>query len=84
MVKALTQVFCDFGIPRILQSDNGTEFKNSTMKQLAKSLGFDHRFSTPYHPRGNGIAERFVQTAIDVIRKKTEGASKDWDYYVPT
>lgn len=84
LVKALTQVFCDFGIPRILQSDNGTEFRNSTMKQLAKSLGFDHRFSTPYHPRGNGIAERFVQTAIDVIRKKTAGASKDWDYYVPT
>ena len=84
LVKTLTQVFCDFGIPRIVQSDNGKEFKNSNMKNLAQSLGFHHRFSTPYHPRGNGIAERFVQTATEIIRKKTEGASRDWDYHIPS
>ncbi|CDH61439.1 hypothetical protein RO3G_15169 [Lichtheimia corymbifera JMRC:FSU:9682] len=84
LVKALVQIFCDFGIPRVLQSDNGGEFKNALMRKLAKSLGFHQRFTTPYHPSANGMAERWVQTAQDVIRKKIEGAGRDWDYYVPS
>ncbi|CDH59310.1 hypothetical protein RO3G_15169 [Lichtheimia corymbifera JMRC:FSU:9682] len=84
IVEALVQVFCDFGIPRVLQSDNGREFKNTIMKKLVESLGVHHRFTTPYHPRANGIAERWVQSATDVIRKKIEGAGNDWDYYVPS
>ncbi|KAJ8651514.1 hypothetical protein O0I10_012927 [Lichtheimia ornata] len=60
LVKALVQIFCDFGIPRILQSDNGGEFKNAFMRKLARSLGFHQRFTTPYHRSANGIAERWV------------------------
>ena len=84
LVKAFTQIFCDFGIPKVIQSDNGTEFKNSLMKKLVDSLGIDHRLTTPYHPRANGIAERWVQSATHIIRKRIEGAGKDWDYYVPS
>ncbi|CDH61111.1 hypothetical protein RO3G_12679 [Lichtheimia corymbifera JMRC:FSU:9682] len=34
IVQTLVQVFCDFGLPRILQSDNGTEFINDLMSRL--------------------------------------------------
>ena len=63
IVKHLIQVFSDFGYPRILQSDNGSEFKNVTVKLLTESTGIDHRLTTPYHPRANGSAERWVQEA---------------------
>ena len=46
-------IFADFGFPRIIQSDNGTEFVNQLLDFLTKHTGIDHRLSTPYHPRGN-------------------------------
>ncbi|KAI8149222.1 hypothetical protein BJV82DRAFT_505327, partial [Fennellomyces sp. T-0311] len=47
-----------------------------------ESLGISQRFSTAYHRRGDGIAERHVQTATQIIRKKIKGAVRDWDYCV--
>ena len=35
-------MFSNFGYPRILQSDNGSEFKNVTVKLLTESKGIDH------------------------------------------
>ena len=35
-------MFSNFGYPRILQSDNGSEFKNVTVKLLTESTGIDH------------------------------------------
>ena len=82
VVQAVISTFCDYGFPRYLQSDNGTEFVNALMRKLKESAGFDHRLATPYHPRANGLAERFVQTTTNVIRKNVDGATKDWDLYV--
>ena len=39
------------GIPRILTSDNGKEFKNRLDKELARQLGVKRIFTTPYHPQ---------------------------------
>lgn len=80
----LVQVFSDFGYPRILQSDNGTEFKNVTMKLLTESTGIDHRLISPYHPQANGSAERWVKTAKIAIAKSVQGTGQDWDFYVPS
>ena len=75
--------FCDFGLPRLLQSDNGSEFVNELMNKFSEAAGFDHRLITPYHPRANGIAERWVQSAVKGIRKQMNGAIKDWDKATP-
>ncbi|CDH61216.1 hypothetical protein RO3G_11965 [Lichtheimia corymbifera JMRC:FSU:9682] len=83
IVNNLVQIFCDFGLPRILQSDNGAEFVNDLMRQFKRAAGFDHRLVTPYHPRANGVAERWVQTTVRAIKKRVQGAHKDWDIYVP-
>jgi transposase InsO family protein len=60
IVQQLVSVYCDFGIPKIVQSDNGTEFVNGKMKLFKKAAGFDHRLVPPYHPRANGAAENTV------------------------
>ena len=54
------------------------------MEKLTRSLGIDHRLTTPYHPRANGLAERWVQSSVQVMRKKVQGAGLDWDYYLPS
>jgi hypothetical protein len=39
-----------FGCPKILMSDQGTHFVNSTIKVMTKEFEVYHQKSTPYHP----------------------------------
>ena len=83
VAQALLKVFFDFGFPRIIQLDNGTEFVNQIVKDVAKSVGIDHRLITPYHPRANDSAECTVQTANRLILKLIKGIKMDWSLFVP-
>jgi hypothetical protein len=82
--KELVQLITTFGIPRVIQSDNGSEFVNEAVQLLAEHSGFDHRLVSKWHPRGNGLSERFVQSSVNVIKKRVAGMSSDWDIYVPS
>jgi transposase InsO family protein len=84
IIHALIQIFGDFGYPRVIQSDNGSEFKNQFFEKLHKTMGIDRRFSTPYFPSGNGLAEKYVQTAKYLLNKEIQGTRKDWDWYIPS
>ena len=58
VIRALGRLFCVGGVPKIIQSDNGKEFKNSVVQQHANWLGVQWRFSTPYKPSTQGRVER--------------------------
>ena len=75
VAMAFLSIFIDFGFPKILQSDNGTEVVNTVIKTLTNDFHIDHRLVTPYHPRANGFAERFVQTACRAIKKIWRGTN---------
>ena len=45
------------GPSRLILTDNGTEFKNATMKSVLIRLNMEHRFTTVYFPRGNSRLE---------------------------
>jgi hypothetical protein len=79
----LFDIFSLIGFPRILQSDNGTEFVNALMTTIKTEMGTDHRLTTPYHPRGNGVAERHVKIACDILRKEFKQQGNAWDAHVP-
>ena len=55
--------------PNGVLTDNGTEFKNKLFKTVAEVLGMDHRFTSPYHPRGNGRIEKFHQYLKSCLKK---------------
>ncbi|XP_063948047.1 uncharacterized protein LOC135152146 [Daucus carota subsp. sativus] len=54
----------DVKVERI-KSDNGTEFKNSVMKEFCEEKGIIHEFSTPRTPQQNGVVERKNRTLIE-------------------
>ncbi|KAG2191771.1 hypothetical protein INT47_012821 [Mucor saturninus] len=83
IAKALIKIFGDYGFPKVMQSDNGLEFRNSLMSSLSKELGIDRRYSTAYHPQGNGIAEASVKIAENTVRKMMRANSNDWCHYLP-
>ena len=60
-----------FGPPKILLTDQGTEFNNEIMSKLVKLAGIEHRITSAYHPRTNGQTERFNRTMVEMLSKYT-------------
>ncbi|GJS73153.1 ribonuclease H-like domain-containing protein [Tanacetum coccineum] len=53
---------------RRLGCDNGTEFKNSIIKQFCEIKGIKREFSVARKPQQNGVAERRNRTLIETAR----------------
>ena len=83
IAHALLRIFALIGFPRVLQSDNGKEFVNEGIREMLTQMGTQHRLSTPYHPRGNGLAENHVKASMELIKKKIQGNKHNWDDHVP-
>lgn len=45
------QLFMHMGVPNVITTDQGSEFKNELNKELARLLGIKHRLTTAYHPQ---------------------------------
>ncbi|GKA27579.1 retrovirus-related pol polyprotein from transposon TNT 1-94 [Tanacetum coccineum] len=51
-----------------IRTDNGTEFKNATLKAHYKKLGIMQQFSTARTPQQNGVVERRNRTLVEAVR----------------
>ena len=83
IANELWSIFSIIGIPRILQSDNGSEFKNQVIATLNKMIGIPHRFISEYNPRADGKVERCVKTVKQTVMKLLNGATVYWPYHLP-
>ena len=61
-IECLRSLFCKFGYPEQLVSDNGPQFTSEGFATFMQECRVKHSQSTPYHPAMNGLAERFVQS----------------------
>jgi hypothetical protein len=52
----------------MIQSDNGTKFKNYTLNDFLSDEGIRPQYSSPYTPQLNGVAERKNRTLRDMAR----------------
>ncbi|XP_037615670.1 uncharacterized protein LOC119482245 [Sebastes umbrosus] len=83
VTKALVKFFTVFGLPREIQTDQGTNFKSRVFAQALKALGIKHVTSSAYHPESKGALERFHQTLKSMLRKHCHDSQKDWDDGIP-
>lgn len=83
VARAVWEICCIIGLPKILQSDNGTEFSNAIANTLCRLTGIERRFITAYNPRADGKVERTIKTIKETIVKLLHGASALWPLYVP-
>ena len=83
VARALSTIFCDFGVVQIIQSDNGREFKSAMMSELTKALGVNQRYSTAFHARGNGASESGVKNILNALRKMVSEHIHNWDSVLP-
>jgi hypothetical protein len=70
VAKALyEEIFCKFGIPAQILSDQGSEFVSRVMDQLVEWLGASRRFISTGNPGGNGVVERFNGEIVRAVKK---------------
>ena len=53
----LKKFIFSFGTPEILQSDNGSEYKNELISNFCVENKIKQIFSSPYRPSTNGVVE---------------------------
>ena len=83
IVKALIKFFTLVGLPKSIQSDQGTNFMSNIFKQVMKELGIKQHTSSAYHPESQGVLERFHQTLKSMLRTYCFENGKDWEDGVP-
>jgi transposase InsO family protein len=77
IIPVIEDLFAMMGFPDVLRTDNGAPFHSYKFSQFANRLGFKHRGITPYWPRANGEAERFMRNLNKVIQNAAiNGRSK--------
>ena len=85
VADALIEIFADQGFPKIIQSDNGTEFDNKTVSDLIQKAAVDRRFSSAYKPSTNGQVERSVGSLSQLLNKLCmQFVSEEWDLLLPS
>ncbi|RDX63885.1 Gag-Pol polyprotein, partial [Mucuna pruriens] len=73
-----SNIFCRFGVPKALISDQGSHFCNRAMASLLQKYGVTHRIAIAYHPQTNGQAEVFNREIKKTLQKMTNPSRKDW------
>jgi transposase InsO family protein len=61
-ITNLKSQFSKYGIPDILQSDNGPQFSSREFAEFVRDYGYVHKTTSPHYAQANGQVERTVQT----------------------
>ena len=74
-------VILRWGAPKFLVSDNGPQYVNRIMSQLAEDHGILLSFTPPYHPQANPVerVNRVLKTMISSFVKENH---KKWDMHL--
>ena len=67
IINHTKSIFARHGIPDVVYSDNGPQFRSEAYKQFAAEYQFTHVTSSPYFPQSNGEAERAVGTIKSLL-----------------
>ncbi|XP_033100281.1 uncharacterized protein LOC117103773, partial [Anneissia japonica] len=60
VVEALLQFFTRYGLPKEIQSDQGSNFMSGLFQEVMSELGIHQIKSSAYHPQSQGALERDV------------------------
>ncbi|KAG7313082.1 hypothetical protein JYU34_000165 [Plutella xylostella] len=68
LISKLKEIFCTFGIPKVLVSDNDVKIKSAQFSHFCTVSGIRHVTSPIYHPASNGQAENSVRTCKKMLK----------------
>ena len=63
----IISLFAVYGIPDILHSDLGTNFKSTIFQQTVEAFGINKRRTTAYHPQCDSMVERVNRSQLQLL-----------------
>uniref|UniRef100_A0A3Q3L803 Integrase catalytic domain-containing protein n=1 Tax=Mastacembelus armatus TaxID=205130 RepID=A0A3Q3L803_9TELE len=82
--KLWDHIFCVYGFPERIHSDQGANFESELIAELLKLSGVSKSHTTPYHPMGNGGTERFNRTLGNMLRSLPLREKHQWPQQIQT
>ncbi|XP_028120009.1 uncharacterized protein LOC114317468 [Camellia sinensis] len=79
----MRNVVVRFGMPRVLITDNGTQFDGKIFRKFCANLRIEYRNSSPGYPQSNGQAKTSNKTIINGVKKRLEHAKGKWVEELP-
>ncbi len=80
MAHALvSHLICPYTTPRVLLSDNGTEFKNQILHDICTQFNIKRTFITALHPASNGLVERTNRIILQILRHLAGKFHESWE-----
>ena len=76
--KLLHEIILRLGLPRSLQSDNGTSLTSKITQGVSKALGITYFLHCAWRPQSSGKVERANQFLKSTIKKITQKTSLGW------
>ena len=81
--KLLHEIIQRFGLPRSLQSDNGTSFTSKITQGVSKELGITYYLHCAWRRQSSGKGERANQFLKSEIKKIIQETSLGWKEALP-
>jgi transposase InsO family protein len=67
------------GIPEMIITDLSSTFRSKRFNEFLREVGIKQLRTSGYHPRTNGLVERFNRTITDMISHYVSESQVDWD-----
>ena len=80
VIQKLWQLCCRWGFPKVIVSDNGTQFTSKDYTIWCKTFGITPFHISPYHAQAN-MTERYNRTIKKMIIASID-RMKDWDNHL--
>jgi hypothetical protein len=76
-------IYCRFGVPDTIITDNGTQFDNDDLREFTSKMGTKILYSSPAHPQTNGQVEAVNKILKTILKKKLDTAKGLWAEKLP-
>ena len=83
VTQALIKFFSLVGLPKVIQSDRGSNFTSKVFARVLKQLGIKHNLSSAFHPESQGALERYHQTFKSMLKAYCLELGASWEEGVP-
>lgn len=75
IINHFKSIFARQGVPAQVISDRGPPFSSKELDLFYKSWNIDHKCSSPYYPRSNGLVEQTVKLVKGTLERCKEDQS---------
>lgn len=76
------QIISRYGIPKLVVTDQGSNFMSDVFKRLCKLLKLKKVQTTAYHPQANGALERSHKSLVEYLRNFVDKNPRTWNEHL--